>query len=184
MQISPALSPLLKKAAANAPAVSFLTPTSLAFILALSVASAGLAWFLQTASARGMIFRFWRKLIFGLWWKGRARRVRYEDYYKGKLDHTYYAPEFPYPIHLLNPTEKELKHWTTRTYWQPAKWWRMFYKPLGGCIYCNGPWLLMPYFFGLTVGLLGWPWLLALAIYPLAVGVQYACIELLNDFAK
>lgn len=181
MQIFLALSQPLKKAAS---AAALLTPTSLLYILALCVLTAALAWFLQTASGPGMILRPWRKLIFGLWWKGRPRRwvtatPEQRPTFRGPLSQ---ESSFMYD-YARKDFYKAWRDTFVRQY-TPAKWWRMLYKPLGGCVYCNGPWLLMPYFFGLTLGLLGWPFWLAAAVLPLAIGGQYAVIELLNDYAK
>lgn len=136
---------------------ALLSLTSLCFtalLFALAFSVAALSHFLQMCMGKGMIFRKYNALItYWLWFKGRERRIK--------------------PWH----------HLITATRIDPRKWWSHFYKPLGGCIYCNSVWVAA-FFYGGFVVLTGVDLKLALFLFAPYIGLMYYFVELQKQHTK
>lgn len=126
-----------------------------ALLFGLSFSMAGLSWFLQMCYGKGMIFRKYKALItYWLWFKGRPR---------GSI-----TPRFTknIPAHVLNT---------------PRKWWSYLYKPLGGCPYCQGPWLAT-FFYVLGAYLIRADFDFVLFLWAPYIGMVYVWIEVLKKY--
>src|SRR5690349_20328600 len=99
-------------------------------VFVLSIATAALAHFAQMTFQKGMIFRKYYALI-TYWFHFKPRkRLVYKLYpFVAGLGGTVLQPNGQFP-----------GEWV----WQKEKWYAWFYKPLGGCIYCNSVWLGTP----------------------------------------
>jgi hypothetical protein len=67
----------------------------------------------------------------------------------------------------------------------PARWYRWFFKPLGGCIYCNAPYLSLPFYCLFVAGdVIPVSALGAVLIWPLFIGLNYIGIVTIEKISK
>lgn len=155
----------------------------LGFLILLSFMAAGLAHFLQMTFQKGMIFRKYKAwLTYWFDFKPREKRGSYyrvQWVYKGMVQQFRDKRQYKTELREAWQGKEPYKKRTVTLIHRPARWYSWFYKPLGGCVYCNGVWLATVVYLPIWYDFIATA-AAGLFFWVLYIGANYVFIELIE----